>query len=105
MKKTVKQIISALVISTVTLAAGFAITGISFNLFDNLTSNQMKVLFAIDILSLAVIATSVWYFFEMKRIKARRKRLLEQRHKKRIEQFENDLKEINKLIDFSNFAA
>ncbi len=105
MKKTVKQIISALVISGVTLAAGFAITGISFNLFDNLTSNQMKVLFAIDILSLAVIATSVWYFFEMKRIKARRKRLLEKRHKKRIEQFENDLKEINKLIDFSNFAA
>ncbi len=105
MKKTVKQIISTLVISGVTLAAGFAITGISFNLFDDLTPNQMKVLFAVDVLSLAVIAVSVWYFFESKRIKARRKKELEKRHQQRIIQRENEMREINKLINFSNFAA
>ena len=46
MKKTGKKLIQSLVIWVVTLAAGFLITYVSFNLFDNLTANQLKLLFA-----------------------------------------------------------
>lgn len=105
MKKTFKKFITALTIFTVTLIAGFAITGISFNLFESLTSNQMKIIFSVDILSLAIIAISVWYFFESRKIKEQRKKELEKRHQKRIIQRENELSEINKIINFSNFAA
>lgn len=105
MKKTVKQIISGLIITAVTLIAGFGITFLSFNLFDTLSSNQMKVLFAIDILSLSAAAAGVWYFFESKKANARRKKAFEERHKKRIEQREKEMKEINSIVNFSNFAA
>ena len=40
MKKTVKKIITGILITTITLAAGFGITILSFNLFDNLTDNR-----------------------------------------------------------------
>ncbi|MCH5320472.1 MAG: hypothetical protein J1E36_01835 [Eubacterium sp.] len=105
MKKTVKQIISGLVIFGVTLAAGFVITAVSFNLFDSLTANQMKLIFAVDVLSIVAVATGAWYFFDSKKAKARRKRELEKRHFERIKQKETEMTEINKLINFTNFAA
>ncbi|MGN1202724.1 MAG: hypothetical protein ACI4RF_05460, partial [Eubacterium sp.] len=81
------------------------ITMISFNLFDSLSANQMKVLFAIDVLSLAAIATGVWYFFESKKAKARRRNALEKRHYERIEQIKKQTNEINNVVNYSNFAA
>lgn len=105
MKKSVKKIISGFIITAVTLIAGFGITMVSFNLFDTLTANQMKILFAIDVLSLAAAASGVWYFFESKKAEKNRKKAFEKRHNERMEQREKELKEINNLISYSDFAA
>lgn len=105
MKKSVKQIILGAIITVSTLVVGFGITMLSFHLFDTLTSNQMKILFTIDILSLAAAATGVWYFFDSKKSKAKREKEFMERHNKRIQQRQNEINDINKLINFSNFAA
>lgn len=105
MKKTAKQIISGVVIFGVTLAVGFVITAVSFNLFDSMTANQMRLIFAVDVLSLIAAGAGAWYFFDSKKAKARRKRELEKRHLERIQQRETEMAEINKLINFTNFAA
>lgn len=105
MKKQVKKIISGIIIMAVTLAAGFGITALSFNLFEGMSANQMKILFAADIIILALTATGVWYFSEAKSIKARKQNEFEKRRKSRISEREKELQEINKIINFSNFAA
>ena len=50
MKKTLKKLFKSILITTVTLLSGFGITSISFNLFGTLTSNEMKLFLAIDVL-------------------------------------------------------
>lgn len=101
MKKSVKQLILSIVISGVTLAAGFIITAVSFNLFDALTPNQMKILFAADVLSLSAIATGVWYFFDSKKARAKRKKEMKKRHSERIRNYEKEMAEISELINFA----
>lgn len=105
MKKTLKQIIFAIAIMAVTLAAGFALTGFSFNLFENLSQNQMRILFAADVLLLAAVATGVWYFFDSKKARKKRARDFQQRKSRRINQQTKQLRDINEIINFSNYAA
>lgn len=105
MKKSVKKLFSALLITTVTLIAGFGITMLSFNLFDSLTANEMKILFTADVLLLSAAAAGVWFFSESKKCKTRRKKEFEKRRRERIEKREKNLDEINSIINFSNFAA
>ena len=105
MKKTVKKIITGILITTITLAAGFGITMLSFNLFDNLTDNQMKILFAIDVFSLCVSALGVMYFFESKKYKEQKRKAFEKRRLERIEERDAQLRELSEIINCSNFAA
>ncbi len=105
MKKTVKKIITGILITAITLAAGFGITILSFNLFDNLTDNQMKILFAIDVFSLSVSALGVMYFFESKKYKEQKRKAFEKRKLERIEEKDAQLRELNEIINCSNFAA
>lgn len=69
MKKSLKQFISGLIICAVTLAFGFAITAVSFNLFDTLTTGQMKTLFALDVVSLITAGGLAFFLSETKREK------------------------------------
>ena len=43
MKNSIKKLLKGLFITTVTLFAGFGITALTFNLFETLTSNEMKI--------------------------------------------------------------
>ncbi len=105
MKKSVKKLVWSFLITTATLIAGFAITFISFRLFDQLTANQMKILFAADILVLAAAATGVWYFYESKKAKKRRRKAFEKRHNERVAERKREIEEINKIISRTNIAA
>lgn len=105
MKKQVKQIITALAIMAVTLIAGFGVTILSFNLIDSMSVNQMRILFTIDILALLISAAGVWHFFESKKLKAKRQKEYQKRKAARISQSEKEMKEINEIINLSNFAA
>ena len=105
MKKTGKKLIQSLEIWVVTLAAGFLITYVSFNLFDNLTANQLKLLFAADIIMLSAIGAAAWFFSESKKAKKRKEAAFEKRHNERIVRQCKELGEINSIISRSNFAA
>lgn len=105
MNKSVKKIVESLVITTVTLVMGFIITSISFNLFDNLNNNQMKVLFAIDVICLIAVGSFFFVLSETKNAKKKRKQSFEKRHRERIEQKHKQFNEIECIINNSNFAA
>lgn len=105
MKKQFKQIMSAFAIMAATLIAGFAITALSFNLFDSMSANQMKILFAVDILILSITAAGVWHFFESKKRRVKRQKAYQKRRDSRISRENKEMQEINRVINFSNFAA
>lgn len=105
MKKSVIKLITGIIIIAITLAAGFGITMLSFNLFENLTDNQMKILFAIDVSALSLSALGVMYFFESKKHKEQKRKAFEKRRNERIEHRDAQLRELNNIINCSNFAA
>ncbi|MDD6728926.1 MAG: hypothetical protein PUE08_06895 [Eubacteriales bacterium] len=105
MNKSVKKIITSIIISAVTLAVGFGITMVSFNLFDSLTANQMKVLFTIDMLCLIGVGAVFFFLSESKEAKKRKERELQKRRRQRAEQFEENMMQINSIISNSNYAA
>ena len=105
MRKSLKKILNSVCISVITLAIGFAVTAISFNLFDNLSTNQMKLLFAYDVLCLITVGVIFFFLSESKKAKAKYKRELERRHKSRMSQREQELAELKRMINNSDFAA
>ena len=105
MKKQIKNFMKAVFISISSLTAGMAITAVSFNLFDSLTNNQMKLLFALDVICLAILGTIIYFIVESKKIQNRRKKEFEKRHNKRIAQRNDQMKDIFKIINHSDFAA
>lgn len=105
MKKQFKQIISCITIMVVTLIAGFTITTLSLNLFDNMSTNQLRLLFLVDILLLLGCGAGAWYFFESKRMKAKKEKAFQKRRESRICRREQEMQGINEIINFTNFAA
>lgn len=105
MNKSVKKIIKSIVISMATLIAGFALTMISFNLFDSLTANQMKLLFGIDIICLVSVGGIFLFLSENRQAKKKSKARFEKRHSKRIERHEAEMKNLSDIISNSHFAA
>ena len=105
MNKNTEKLISSIVISTTTLIAGFIITMVSFNLFGELTANQMKILFAIDFLCLAAVGGTFLFLPEYKKDKKREKRELERKRIRRFLENEKEIAEINAIISASNYAA
>ena len=100
-----KQILKAVIIFISTLVIGFVVTAISFNLFDNLTQNQLRLLFALDIISLLAMGSGVWFFFESKRNKKMRELELKERHRQRVELRNAEYKDIDIIIAKNKFAA
>lgn len=73
MNKTIKKIISSIIISSITLGIGFGITMVSFNLFGTLTPNQMKLLFAVDVICLVAVVGAFLFFSTRKASKLKDK--------------------------------
>jgi len=105
MKKETKKIITGLIISLTTLAAGYAVTMLSFNIFGDLSVNQMRAVFAGDIIALLIAGGATYYYYENKRMKEIRKKEFEERHQQRIEKRLRENEEINRLIFQSNKVA
>lgn len=105
MKKQFKQIISGIAIMVVTLIAGFTITTLSLNIFDNMSTNQLRLLFLVDILLLIGCAAGVWYFFESKKMKEKKRTAYLKRRDRRMKRIGQEVQEINEIINFANFAA
>lgn len=100
-----KVILKSVIIFLTTLFVGFGITAFSFNLFHDLTQNQMRLLFALDVISLIAIGGGVMYFFESKKAKKRREQELQERHNKRVELRKAQYKDIDVIIAKNKFAA
>lgn len=105
MKNLLKKMIKSTAITLSTLITGILITFISFQLFDNLTANQMKILFAFDVICLVVIGAAVLLIYDKKQIKKKSKK--EHSRRKYINQkmLQQELFEINRIINNSDFAA
>lgn len=104
MKKQLNKIFKSAIIFIVTLGTGFAVTAVSFNLFDNLSQNQMRLMFAIDIILLLAIAGGAYLLFESKRKRQKRDEALRQRHNRRVKERNELLNSI--ILDSDNkFAA
>ncbi len=105
MKKKSNRIITGIIIFISTLGAGFGITAISFSLFDTLTNNQMRILFAADIILLLLIGTIAWFVYESKVNFNKKKMEFKKRHDERMKKNIEYSKEMSTIIDYSNFAA
>ena len=105
MKKNKKQIITGIIIFTVTLIAGFGITVLTFSLFDTLSRNQMRFLFALDIILLIASGGGVYLFSEAKKKSREKKELFEKRHNGRVAEKNKMMSGIYDIIESKNFAA
>ncbi len=105
MKKSLKKVITSFIITAITLGVGFAVTGISFNLFGNLSTAEMRVLFSVDVCALIFAGGFFLFLSEAKQAKKRSKRDFQKRQDRRIAQRAYDLEQINALLSDTNFAA
>ncbi len=104
MKKQLNKIFKSAIIFIATLGTGFAVTAVSFNLFDNLSQNQMRLMFAVDIILLLAIGGGAYLLFESKRKRQKRDEALRQRHNQRVKERNELLNSI--ILDSDNkFAA
>ncbi len=99
------KIIKGLLIFSVTLFSGFGITALSFNLFDALTQNQMRLLFAIDVLLIIAVGTIVWLLFESVKLKKKKQKEFEHRHNERVKAMNAQMKDIEIIIAKNKYAA
>ncbi len=104
MKKSIKKILSSILITTVTLITGFLITAVSFSLYDKLSINQMRLLFAFDIICILIIGMAAWFIYETKKSREKKRRTFEYKHRKRVADNES-FDEILNTIKSTNFAA
>lgn len=105
MHKTAKKIIASILISAATLATGFALTMVSFNLFDYLTTNQMRLLFAIDFICLIAVGGIFLYLSDNKEKKAKRRRYAEKRNNGSFTKDKMSFDKVNIAGSGSNRAA
>ncbi|MGN0522025.1 MAG: hypothetical protein ACI4IQ_05245 [Eubacterium sp.] len=105
MKKTINKIIKSTAISIVTLLAGFIITAISFNLFDSLTPNQMKILFAFDVICLTVAGAITLLVSDKKKLQKKQKKARRKIRYQQLLKEEQDFSQLVKIADKSDFAA
>lgn len=105
MNKNFKKIFEGILIFTATLTAGFLITVFSFNLFDELTRNQLRILFAADISALFAISSAVCFSVNSKKQRLKRKNEFEKRHNERIKKRNAEMTEINIITAKNQFAA
>lgn len=105
MKKSVKQILSGIIISVTTLCAGFIITMASFNLFGTLTANQMKILFALDVICLLSVGLLSLFLSERKKNRKIKENEQKARHTLRTAQLDKRYEGIEELISRNDLVA
>ena len=105
MKNKSNKIVEGLIIFTVTLLSGFGITALSFELFDVLTQNQMRLLFTVDIMLILAIGSIAWFIFEADKSKKRKQKRFEQRHNERVRAKNARMKDIEIIIAKNKYAA
>lgn len=101
MKKSIKKTITSIIISVLTLAVGFTLSLASFKLFDDLSVNQMRILFSIDILCLLTVGLSFYIHHENKRIKESKEIAFQKRHNTRIA--DNSYNYVNTIEHISEY--
>lgn len=105
MKKSTKKALMGALIFTITLVLGFGITALSFNLFDIMSANEMKLVFALDVVLLLIIGTIAWFIYENKNSKNAKKKELEKRHNERLNKIDKQNRETLRVLESKNFAA
>lgn len=105
MNKKIKLLLEGTAIFISTLVIGFCVTAFSFNLFDALTRNQMRILFAVDIIVLMIAGSIAWGIFNSRKIRLQKEMKLQQRHNRRIENSSAKMKDIELIINENKFAA
>lgn len=105
MKKSTKKIVGGILIFAVTLIVGFGITCISFNLFNNMSINQMRLVFAVDIIVLLITGACAWFIYEGKEAKKQRELEFSHRHNERLKAVEKRNNELFNLTQNGNYAA
>ena len=85
MKKSIKKLFKGLLITTITLLCGFGICTLSFNLFGTLTTNEMKIFVALDVITLISVGGIFYYVDEKKAKNKMKEKEFEKRHMKRVE--------------------
>lgn len=105
MNKSVKKIISSIIIFAVTLGVGFALTMLSFNIFGAVSVNEMRILFCIDIAILAIIGAVAYLIYDSKQAQKRKDALLKERHNQRVRKRNSEIQSLSGIISQSNFAA
>ncbi len=105
MKKDTNKLLKGLIISAVTFLAGYAITMLSFNFFENITINQMRAVFAADITALIITGCIAYFFYENKKAKEAKRKATEKRRLERVEALRKEKDEINRIIFQANKVA
>lgn len=81
MNRQTKKFLQSAAIFSATVIAGFIITIVSFRLFDRLTVNQMRLLFAGDIVLLLLSGALARFFSELRGARRRQANMKEKKHR------------------------
>lgn len=84
MNKNIKKILGSVLITVLTLIAGFGITVFTFRLSDVLTTNQLRLLFAVDFICLIAVGGVFLCLSESRAAKERSRRSRQKRQEERI---------------------
>ncbi len=98
MKNTVKYILKLLSITLITLAVGYSVAMLSFNLFGEMTTAQLRAVFGADFFALISAGGLAYHFYESRKIKEKRHADAEKRRRQRQESFEKEFFEINSIL-------
>lgn len=105
MRKSLKQVLTGIIIFAVTAATGFIITTVSFNLFDTMSQNQMKIIFAVDVVILLFVGTISWFICESASSNKKSRKKYIKNRQKQLDELKKQNEEILNLINCTNFAA
>jgi hypothetical protein len=105
MKKKIQSALRSFALFAVTLTSGFALTLGSFNLFESLSRNQMRLLFVADIAIILSVGAAVHFFTESRRARVKKENELRNRHEARVRIHNSQYDEVNKIIGFYDNVA
>lgn len=90
MKINFSKIIKGIIISITSLTTGFFAICIPFHIFDELSSNSIRVLFAAEIIIYLAIAMIFLIIKDKKDIKKEKEKQKQLKRKKKVQQFQEE---------------
>lgn len=89
-----KNLFSKVLISVTALIVGYGAMVLPFRLFDNLTGMQMRILFFSEMIVYFAIVSAFFLIREAKAEKEKRKLAFQERHNRRVEKRNSELRGI-----------